>query len=374
LVTKGESLYGIARRYGLAVQSLRSWNSLRNDVIRPCTTLKLYAPEAEATAAAPETAPEPDITSAPEPAPVVKEEVPTEYKVVAKPTNVKKINCNVEATEGEHVVMQGENLTAIARNYGVKISDLRAWNNLSGDVIQPCQKLAVVGSAAPTVVMAKAPVKPAPKTTVPKGPKPVSYSVITPKQPKNLLKEFTVEATPLPKPIPVKPASAPKQALTAKSPYAKVGTGLHVVQRGETISGLAKKFKMSEGEFRKVNYLGATESIYIGQVLRSESCTCNVQVSDDNTLALKAAPLTNDLAGVPASYNVVAKPKKVSDTEGGVTSKSPDRNARKYHVVQSGETVYSIAKLYKMEIATFRTLNKLDENEVIIPNQLLVLE
>jgi LysM repeat protein len=379
LIQRGESLYGIARRYGLSLNNLRTWNGLKGDAIKPCSVLKLYAPEAETATAETEVAPtsEPIVETAPT------SEIPREYttvvkpKAIANPKPVAKANCNVEATDGEHVVMQGETLTAIARSYGVKISDLKAWNGLAGDVIQPCQKLAVVASAAPAMtdmtassktVVAKTPsvIKAAEK-----APKPISYSIVTAKQPKNVLKEFTIEATPLPKPIPVKPAAAPKQTVTAKSPYAKVGTGLHVVQKGETVAALAKKFKMGEPEFRKVNYLGKDEPIYIGQVLRSESCSCNVQVDDNSNLALRPAPLSNDLAGIPAAYSTVVKPK---NTEGGVSSKSAERSARKYHVVQSGETVFSIAKLYKMDIAKLRTVNKLDENEVIIPNQLLVLE
>jgi LysM repeat protein len=359
LVQRGESLYGIARRYGISVGNLRAWNGLKSDAIYPCSALKLYAPEVVEDA--------PSVTEAPvEAAPV--EEIPVSYNVVTTktPKPVAKINCNVEAYDGEHVVMQGENLSGISRSYGVKVSDLIAWNGLPNDRIQPCQKLLVI---APT--NSNEPAKEYVAVTA-KTPKkvPVEYKTVRKPQQKNMLKTVTIAAPPLPKPIPVRNTAPPKQTVTAKSAYVKKGTGLHVVQKGETIAGLAKQFKMSEAEFRKINYLTKDEAIFIGQVVRTESCACSVEVADDNSLKLKPAPISGELAGVPVQYSTVVKPK---NTE-GVTAKSPDRAARKYHVVQSGETVYSIAKLYKMDMANLRTINNLEDSEVIIPNQLLKLE
>jgi LysM repeat protein len=123
--------------------------------------------------------------------------------------------------------------------------------------------------------------------------------------------------------------------------------------------------------------LGKTESITVGQVLKMENCACNVAVDADKSLILKPVPVASDIVGdVPASYNVVVRPKKVENTEGAeLTSKGVEtRTTRKYHVVQQSETLYSIAKMYGKKVADIQSLNRLDDNEVLVPNQLLVLE
>ena len=40
-----------------------------------------------------------------------------------------------------HVVKKNENLTVIARRYGVTVNNLKLWNGLASDVIMPGQKL-----------------------------------------------------------------------------------------------------------------------------------------------------------------------------------------------------------------------------------------
>jgi LysM repeat protein len=363
IVQRGESLYGIARRYGLTVNSLRDWNGMNEDVIYPCSPLKITAPIAAA------------------PAPSMEEkrqnDVPQSYDVVVKPKAVPKaiapkVACNVEAGEGEHVVMQGESLYAIARTYNLKVADLRTWNNLKEDKIMLCQKLLVV-----------APVE---KTVVPK-----SYSTVVKPKMAGPKVDFKVAAKSVPKaikviekPRPVEPFIANTVTITAKSvptkqpvSFVKKGSGLHVVKKGETIAGLAKETNMSEGDFRKLNNLSKKETISIGQVLRTENCACNVSVDANNSLVLRPIPVATDIAGdVPKDYNVVVKPKSVSNTEGSqLTAKSVDSRAtRKYHVVQPSETLTSIAKTYKKSVEEIRTLNKLDVHEVLVPSQLLLLE
>jgi LysM repeat protein len=370
IVQRGESLYGIARRYGLTVNSLREWNGVTEDVIYPCSPLKITGPIAEPVAEAP--------------APSMEEkrqnDVPQSYVAVVKPKSVPKpepvkVNCNVEAGDGEHVVLQGESLYAIARTYNLKVADLRAWNSLKDDKIMLCSKLTVV---APVVV---------PKSV------PTTYNVVVkPKVVKAAPKKVVAVKPAMPKatrviekPRPIEPFIANTITVTAKSvptkqtaSFVKKGAGLRVAKKGETVAELAKATNMSEAEFRRLNNLTKTETISVGQVLRTENCACNVAVDPDHALVLKPIPVSNDLVGdVPTTYNTVVKPKKVANTEGSpeLTAKGVDSRAtRKYHVVQQNETLTSIAKTYKKTVENIRSLNRLDEHEVLVPNQLLMLE
>ncbi len=99
VVSRGEVLGTIARRYGTSVREIQQLNNLRGTLIRPGQRLIVRAP-------------------APAPTPV------------AGGANV-------------HVVRRGENLGAIARRYSISVNQLMQWNQLSGTTIHPGQQLIV---------------------------------------------------------------------------------------------------------------------------------------------------------------------------------------------------------------------------------------
>jgi LysM repeat protein len=337
LIVKGENLYSIARRYGLPVSSLRTWNGLTdNDILRPCTALKITGP-----------APEP--TAAPVKEKVVitakSVEIPKDYNVTAVKVTPKKvetpkvIECQVEYSEGEHVVLQGENLYAIARKYNVTYDQLKTWNKMTNDIIKPCQKLTV---AAPKVTIAPS------------------------KATEGVPQEYKIIVKPKPAvPAPVKPLVKGTMAITKSvtkthTGLVKEGSGLHVVEKGETIVGLAKKFSMTEAEFRKINFLDAKETVSIGQVVRTKECACTIAEGDDNTLSLQPIAVKNE---VPKGYNYV-----------GTKSADAKAASRKVHIVQATETLYQISKTYGKSVDEIRKLNKLAETDVIVPKQAIILE
>jgi LysM repeat protein len=377
IIQQGESLYSIARRYGLTVNMLRSWNGLESDMIYPCTPLKVAAPPVEVTAApsvpkAKSNKPSMDVARA--------NDIPASYNRVVKvvPKKIEKpaakpveqaetkvetiaVECEVEYTEGEHVVLQGENLYGIAKKYDATMEELMAWNGLKSNVIHPCQKLTVSAPAKSEVEVSPKSVPQSYQIVVKPKSAPKNYARVLPKKQKRTIAPV----------VSSKSVAVKKEAKSAgySGVYVKKGSGLHVVAKGETVSGLANRFEMSEADFRKVNFLGKTEAIYVGQVLRTQNCACTIEANDDNELTLKEMPLPVPISNdVPIGYNVVTK--KSVNTEGG----APAGTSRKYHVVQPLETLFTIAKKYDRPVEELRRLNRLDENEVIIPNQLLILE
>ncbi|MEZ7756917.1 LysM peptidoglycan-binding domain-containing protein [Microbacterium paraoxydans] len=126
VVQPGDTVAGIAGRYGLRTADVLSWNGLSmRSVIYPGQTLSLRAPAA---------APAPAATAAP-------------------------------AAAKTHVVAAGDTVFAIAQTYGTSVSAVLAANGLpQGAIIYPGQKLVVSAGApaAPASAPAAAPSTPAP--------------------------------------------------------------------------------------------------------------------------------------------------------------------------------------------------------------------
>jgi LysM repeat protein len=362
VVQRGENVYSIARRYGIAVTNLRSWNNLSTDVIQPCTYLKVVAP--------------PKLVEQPSMAVARANEVPMSFSKPIKPTvvtktvtkvetkYVTKIVCEAKAKEGEHVVQQGENLSAIAKLYNVSTNELRAWNKLKNDKIETCSRLKIT---EPIVIVKKE--------------VPVSYTTVVKPKVKKVVAPKTVAK--VERKVEVKPKSVEKRVVkTEPVLFVKKNSGFHVVQRNETVAGIAKQYRLSEAIVRKCNNLDANETLKKGQVLNIQNCACDIPEETTptsyNTVVYKEKKSTVKTvpADVPESYNTVVMPRPIKSKENteGVTTKGVETRVRKYHVVKADDTLESIARAYNTDEKKLRTLNRLEAGERVIPNQLLILE
>ncbi|MBK9291553.1 MAG: LysM peptidoglycan-binding domain-containing protein [Bacteroidetes bacterium] len=105
-VKSGENLGLIAKRYGVTVKQLQTWNNLKSTNLRVGQRLTIYT--SGGTAPNPGQAP------------------------VARSTRTTT-----------HIVQKGENLSSIANKYKCSVTDLREWNNLKSNNLQVGQKLRV---------------------------------------------------------------------------------------------------------------------------------------------------------------------------------------------------------------------------------------
>lgn len=128
-VQQGDSLWSISQKHATSVQQLKSWNNLSSDLIFPKQQLHISADTAE--------------------------------------NNEKKI-------DDLYTVRSGDSLWKISQRFGIQVYELKAWNQLSADLIHPGQKLAVKGDAiAPQKVQSNA---------TPQQPAPVKQASTAPKQ------------------------------------------------------------------------------------------------------------------------------------------------------------------------------------------------
>lgn len=111
IVRSGENLGLIAQKYRTNVRNLKNWNNLRSNTIYPGQKLVVYSPGYAAKTSS--------------------------KKSTSKTKDVSNMS------KDYHIVKNGENLGLIAQKYNCSVSDLKSWNNLSGNMIQPKQKLIV---------------------------------------------------------------------------------------------------------------------------------------------------------------------------------------------------------------------------------------
>ena len=169
-VRRGENLASIARRYGVSQKSIRRTNGIgrrvrRGQTLRINTIKRRYVPapaqadstatadnkpQVAATEAKSETAPETQTPETTEPTPQTRQV--TDAMSNAKDKDKKKERKNsrkkAESKPVKHKVKSGENLTKIAKRYGVTVDQLRSANNISGDDIRAGQTLTIPSKSA----------------------------------------------------------------------------------------------------------------------------------------------------------------------------------------------------------------------------------
>jgi LysM repeat protein len=109
IVASGQSLSGIAQRYGVTVAQLREWNGLTSDAIRIGQRLRVQPPTTRASGA----------------------------------IGTHSVTPNAPDADGMITVQPGQTLSAIAARHKVSTADLRKWNRLQNDRLQSGQKLRV---------------------------------------------------------------------------------------------------------------------------------------------------------------------------------------------------------------------------------------
>ncbi len=234
--------------------------------------------------------------------------VSTKTESVSGSASTQNGPCPETQTEGTYLVKAGETLYSISRNFGISFSQLKNWNNLPDNILlKPCMKLYVV---SPSSIGKSVP---------------SAYSEVVTKE--------------------------PQAAWTSSN-------GVHLVQVGETIALLAKKYGYSEERFRSINGLNANEVLRNGEVIKTTDCTCPTETKEaTNYNVTEFKPDFAIKSGQPDSYSNIDSSRK-----------------RNFHTVKENDTLFSIAKKYNLTVEQLRNLNNLAKVEVIIPYQRLYID
>ncbi len=112
----------------------------------------------------------------------------------------------------------------------------------------------------------------------------------------------------------------------------------HTVKKGETLSIIARKYKMPLAQLYRLNSLVDFDTIEIGDKI--------VIGYEENT----------------SKNNIKTFNKELEKND----------NTSNFHIVASGETLYSISKRYKISVLTLKNKNNLSSNVIFIGQKLII--
>jgi membrane-bound lytic murein transglycosylase D len=318
-VRRGETLSGIASRYGVSVSEITGANSIRNrNRIRIGQVLTIPGGDFRGPADRP----------------------------------------------GIHVVRKNETLSSIAKRYGVRVRDIERWNNLSSrDLIYPGQKLALEAGQVRDGSDLVHRVSPGETLSEIAGKYEVSL--------REILAANDLGSNSLIFPdqkirIPGGKAAAAGNSLV-----------VYTVKSGDTISGIASRHDVSTEAVLASNDLSRTSRIYPGQELlvpvSGGTGACGgVLVHEVKSgesiysIAKKYSMSCRDVLSLnELSADAVIYPgQKIT-----VSQASSPAPVAKHHKVSSGETISAIARRYGVSTGEVLKLNGLGSRDRIYPGQ-----
>jgi LysM repeat protein len=267
-VVRGDSLSGIASRFGTTTRNLMSLNAITNaNLIRVGQVIKLSAEAAPAAPAPAPVAPAPvapapvapaPATPAPAPAPAA----PTSYTVVARDT-----------------------LSGIASRFGTTTRNLMSLNGITNANLLRVGQVLTISGAAATPAPAPATPAPAPATPAPAAPSASgtsSYTVVARDTLSGIASRFgtttrnlmslnaitNANAIRIGQVLTVTgaPAAAPAAAAPSAAPSASGTT--YTVAAGDSLSGIASRFGTTTRNLMALNGITNANLIRIGQVIK----------------------------------------------------------------------------------------------------------
>ena len=285
-VKSGDTLSHIARKYKTSVSELKKLNHLKSDLIYVGQKLKVNG----SSSSKPETKP---TTPAP-------------------------------STGSTYTVKSGDTLTYIARQYKTSVSELKKLNHLKSDLIYVGQKLKVKGSSS-----SSKPTTPAPSTG-----------------------------------------------------------STYTVKSGDTLTHIARQYKTSVSELKKLNHL-KSDLIFVGQKLKvkgssssskpttsAPSAGSTYTVKSGDTLSSIARKYKVSVANLVSwnnlkNANVLYVNQKLTIKNSGQTkNNTSSQNTKKTHKVVSGDTLSGLAVKYNTTVRAIKTKNNL-KSDLILIDQIL---
>lgn len=234
-VRRGEDLERLARRYNVDEDLLRQVNRMQTD--KPRQGSYILVPDVEPTVA-PETDSEaPTLVAAAAPAPAHEHQIHHDSAVVKAREVVRSSGYSAKAIAAKlnksYVVRKGETLWSVARKFDVNPRELARWNGKPANVSL---------RAGDNLILAEREASPSLPPALPQ--KPLSKKEPGP---------TNIKGAPAAKLAAHTPPAPPAKPTAAAKPAPKALAMNYQVQKGETLTGIARKFNVSVDDIKRWN-------------------------------------------------------------------------------------------------------------------------
>ena len=364
-VKRGETLSSIAQKYGMSIAELKEKNRIKGSKLSLKQQLKVKDEENLMVI---------------EPAKVLAENTKSELQAAKKQQIA-------ENTVPVHTVKSGETLFSIAKANNTTVAELKKLNDLSNGKIRLGQELKLSqAEVAPTTIAANKVEATPVSYKVQKGETLSSISKkynITEEELKasNNLKSNTLRSG---QNLQIAQVATPASAVPSNKAELEAKSVSYKVKKGETLSSISKKYHITEDELKAMNNLKSS-TIRFGQELKVNQ-PLEVASANNGSKNTKADPVVatykvkkgETLSDIAEKNNVsVADIKSLNNLHSSsirpgqqlqLVSKDvqPEQEAIAktektiVHKVESGESLYLIAKKYNVAIDELKRLNNLD--------------
>lgn len=364
-VKRGETLSSIAQKYGMSIAELKEKNRIKGSKLSLKQQLKVKDEENLMVI---------------EPGRAIAKNTKSELEIANKQQST-------ESANSLHVVKSGETLFSIAKANNTTVAELKKLNDLSNGKIRLGQELKLSqAEVAPTTIAANKVEATPVSYKVQKGETLSSISKkynITEEELKasNNLKSNTLRSG---QSLQIAQVATPASAVPSNKVELEAKSVSYKVKKGETLSSISKKYHITEDELKAMNNLKSS-TIRFGQELKVNQ-PLEVASANNGSKNTKADPVVatykvkkgETLSDIAEKNNVsVADIKSLNNLHSSsirpgqqlqLVSKDvqPEQEAIAktektiVHKVESGESLYLIAKKYNVAIDELKRLNNLD--------------
>lgn len=396
-VKRFDNLVEIAKLFDVRVSDIRNWNNLPYTTsIRVGQKMKVYVPEDKLDF----------------------------YASVDDMSRVDKLKVIYGEDGGEwvtHRVRWGENLSSIAYRYGVSLSKLKRWNNISGSRIYKNQKLKIFLGAEGAERIASNSSKKESNSSSGKENEKVSYKVKKGDTLSEIAMKFGVSSYKVRR----------WNNLSSSRIYAGKNLTIYTsgfkpeteedgnlvkykIKKGDTISEIAELHGVSSRDIRNWNKIygnkivaGKTLKIYTDKRnVASTGSNEKLSDKDSNNKEIKTGELVyhtvkkgETLGHIAERYNIRAQQirnwngmrgsrifpgdklkiypeeeeKQEEITRYANIPEKENSGSEKIHTVQKGESLWTIARKYDTHIANVKNWNNLNGNKIKVGQKLKIL-
>ena len=271
-----------------------------------------------------------------------------------------------------YTVSVGDTLWAISRKFGVTITQLKSWNNLSSDMIYVGQKLSIQTGTGNTAVT------PTPSTpgvsNNPTTSNAQTYTVVAGDSvwkiahqfgismdtlrslnniqnnfiyPGQVLKIRIISSNNVTTPTPESTPSIPTGSQTStQTPTNQTSDTIYTVKSGDSLWAIANKHGLSVSQLKSINHL-TSDIIYPGQKLNTKT-----KVSSQDTVSSSTT--------------------KPAPSQESITSSNTSTSTSKTYTVASGDSLWAIANKHGLSVSQLKNMNGLTSDVIYPGKQLLV--